>query len=112
MSYSLVINHINKVLNECGNNIHLVPTGVITISAIKSDLSIEIVTEVIKAKNLCFEIKRPIPRNPKTPPERYSINRIRISKRMINNYAKGNPYSDEELIHILKTKNDLFAYYN
>ena len=109
MNYSLVIQHIQKVLNKCGDNVLFKSTG--STANFDTDISIEIETTNILKKNKCCEISEPLPLC-KEEEEKYKINRIRISADMITDYEKGYPYSDETIIGLLKTKKGLFGCYN
>lgn len=113
MSYHLVIEHIQQILHECGDNVNLIPTGNKPPSQIKpGDLSIEVKQTVIRGVNNCFRIKTPYPINISTiHPDRYIITRVRISNKMIDDYSKGFPYSKEELIHVLENKDAMFGYF-
>lgn len=112
MSYYSVIEHIQQVLHACGDNVNLIPTGNTPPSQIKpGDLSIEVEQTVIKRVNNYFEIKTPSPIHPKNPTGGYIITRVRISNSMIDDYSKGFPYSNDELIHAIANKDGMFGYF-
>ena len=113
MSYYSVIEHIQEILHECGDNANLIPTGNNPPSQIKpGDLSIEVKQTVIKIENDCFKIKPPYPLHPNNPPGGYIITRIRISKSMIDDYSKGHPYTNDELKKVMANKEFMFGYFD
>ncbi len=111
MSHIQVINHIQTVLNNCGDNVRLVPTGAVTNSERPGHLSIEVRQVQIKKHNKNFQVPPPQPMNQDDLDDNYTINRIRISSSMIDDYSKNYPYTDEDLIGLLSSKTFLFGYY-
>ena len=102
MNYSLVIHHIQKVLNKCGDNV------LFKTASFDTDISIEIETTNILKENKCCEISELLQLCKEEQDEKYKINRSRISSDMTTDYEKGYPYSDEKIIGLLKTKKGLF----
>lgn len=113
MSYILVIRHIQRVLNSCGDPVIFTPTGK---HMMNSDfkISIEIKKVSIKKKNNCFPINPPNPICEKTEKSdtEYQIDRIRISKSLIDDYSKGFSLSDEEMKRMIANNKSLFGCYD
>lgn len=110
MSYSKVIKHIEKILNQCGDPVRLIPTGQKTMSE-TGNMSIEINKAQIQRQNKCFQIPSPSPNCNSNPEDTYWINRIRISPSTADDYSKNYPFTDEEIQDIISTKTTLFGYY-
>jgi hypothetical protein len=112
MSQQKVLSHLESLLNKMGNNIHIVATGNTVNSEIPADLSIEI--NPITILNTFNELLIPKP-GPQSESdfgtETYTINRIRLSTSIIDDYSKKIPYSDEELLNVIMHKELLFGYY-
>lgn len=111
MSHNLVISHIQKVLNNCGDDVRLVSTGAITNSEMPGNLSIEIRPVRIKKHNDNFPVPPPQPMCQDDDEDTYAINRIRISTSMIDDYSKNWPYTDEDIIGVISGKTFLFGCY-
>ena len=79
MSYIQVINHIQKVLNQCGDSVILSPTGLQILSE-TGQMSIEIRRVSIMQQNNCCVIPPPSPSCNDNPENKYWVNRIRISQ--------------------------------
>lgn len=110
MSYKLVIRHIQNILNQCGDSVNLIPTG----QQVESDtgqVSIEVKSTLIMRQNKYCAIPPPSPFYSHDPEDKYSINRIRISQRLAENYSKNFPLTDEEMKSIICEKTDLFGFY-
>lgn len=112
MSKQKVLSHLESLLNEMGNNIRIVTTGNTSNSDIPGNLSIEI--NPITILNAFNELLIPKP-GPQCKfdfgTETYTINRIRLSTSIIDDYSKKAPYSDEELLDVVMHKELLFGYY-
>lgn len=112
MSYRIILRQIEKVLNDCGDNIKLTPTGNETPSTeFIGKLSIAIVETYISKENSCFKLGKPFPESSKNTDDKICINRIRISSRMIDDYAKNYPYSNDELQNMISGNDEIFGYY-
>jgi len=61
MNNFLVIEHIEKILNNCGDNVFISPTG--NIVNANTDISIEIKDVEIYANDKCFVISEPFPKS-------------------------------------------------
>lgn len=110
MSYTLVIRHIQKILNKCGDPVILSQTGQQTMSE-NGQMSIEIKRVLIMKQNLCCAIPPPSPTCNENPQDKYWINRIRISPSFADDYSKNFPLTDEEMQSIICTKPFLFGCY-
>lgn len=110
MSYIQVIRHIQRVLNQCGDSVILMPTGMQTFSD-PGIMSIEINRVTILRQNNCFAVQPPIPSSGNNPVNGYWVNRIRISQSLADDYSKNFPLTDEELKNLICTRPNLFGYY-
>lgn len=110
MSYTLVIKHIQAILNQCGDPVNLIQTGQQTVGD-TGNMSIEINTTLIMRQNKYCTIPPPSPFYSHDPKDKYSINRIRISQRLAEDYSKNFPLTDEEMKSIICEKTDLFGFY-
>ena len=112
MSYRLILRQLEKVLNECGDNIKLTPTGNETPSTeFIGKLSIEIVEAYISKETKCFKLGKQFPESYKNTDDKICINRIRISSRMIDDYTKNNSYSNDEIKNMINGNDEIFGYY-
>lgn len=113
MSYYRVLQHIEQVLNSCGDTVNLIPTGN-TVPSTQSigSLSIEIEEVYILKQNNCFSISCPNPTSNENSDTKWKINRIRVSETMIDDYAKNYPFTNQDMLTFISGKSDLFAYYN
>ena len=109
MSYSQVIRHVQKILNECGDPVILNPTG--QQMSESGQMSIEIRKVLILRKNNCCELPQPSPICSDNPEDKYWINRIRISPSLADDYSKNYPLTDEEMRNVICTKTFLFGCY-
>lgn len=110
MSYHLVIRHIQKVLNQCGDPVVLIPTGPMVMQE-NGKMSIEIRRAAILRKNNCCTMAPPYPMCNDNPEDKYWVNRIRISPSMADDYSKGYPYNDDELRNFICGNELLFGCY-
>lgn len=110
MGYTLVIKHIQTILNQCGDTVNLKQTGQQTVGD-TGDMSVEVNRTFIMRQNKCCAVPRPSPFYSHDPEDKYSINRIRISPRLAENYSKNFPLTDEEMKSIICEKTDLFGFY-
>ncbi|BFO68081.1 hypothetical protein [Chryseobacterium sp. KCF3-3] len=110
MSYTLVIEHIQKILNQCNDPVNLIPTGRQTMSE-TGDMSIEIEKALIMKQNMCCSILPPSSICSDNPEDKYLINRIRISKRLANDYSQGFFLTDKQMKDVISEKTLLFDYY-
>ena len=105
MSYSSVISHIQKVLNDCGDNVVLTPKGEPAPSQVSGQFTIEIRKVAILRQNKCCTLPTPTQLCSDNPADKYWINRIRISKSLADDYSINNRFSDDEMRnHICKTE--------
>ena len=111
MSYALIIRHIQRIFNQCGDPVILMPTGQ-KILAENGQLLIEIRKVLIMRKNNCCTIPSPTPCSSDNPPDKYWINRIRVSVSLADDYSKGFPFTDDEIRNTISTKTFLFACYD
>ncbi|WP_149208052.1 hypothetical protein [Flavobacterium johnsoniae] len=112
MSQSAVLKHIEKILNNMGNSVHISTTGNFTNSE-NGDISIEIKPINISSSFNEFLLPIPKPQNKiDIDTNTYSINRVRISTSMIDDYSKKYPYSDGDILEIILHKEFLFGWYN
>lgn len=114
MSIQKVIIHIEKVLNTMGNQVQISVTGSNVISQYSGHISIDI--KPIKILNSFNTVLLPTPKpqsssDANSNSNSYYINRIRLSDIMINDYSKNYPYSDNDLLDMIKTKGFLFGFY-
>jgi hypothetical protein len=109
MSYRLVINHIQRILNECGDPVILATTGV----QIPMELgtSIELRKTAILVQNNCCQMPPPTPQCEDNPEDKYSINRIRISPSLADDYSKNHPYTDDRMKQFICSNQSLFGCY-
>ena len=110
MSYYQVIDHIQKVMNSCGDPVRLIMTGTQTIHE-SGQMSIEIKAVQILRKNNCCVIPAPQPICSENQDEKYWVNRIRISTCIADDYSKGFPFTDEEIRNMICTKSFLFGFF-
>ena len=108
MSYQMVISHIQRILNKCGDPVVLIPTGNQLLHE-SGRMVIEIRRVTILRKNNCCTMPPPMPICADNPPDEYWINRIRISPSMADDYSKGFPYQDEELRNLICSHDFLFG---
>ncbi|WP_298152230.1 hypothetical protein [Flavobacterium sp.] len=111
MSHTLVLNHLQRVLNLCGDNVRLIPTGDVVNSEMPGHLSVEIRPVRIKKHNNNCSVPPPQPMCQDDKEDSYAINRVRISTSMIDDYSKKFPYTDEEIIGLISGKTYLFGCY-
>jgi hypothetical protein len=105
-----VVEHIQQILNQCGDPIELLPTGDYMQNE-NGQYSIELEEVFLKRENNVFTLPAPNPISAKDTDECFVITRIRIGRTMMDDYSKGYPFSDEEVLNVLKEKEDLFGYY-
>jgi len=110
MSYTQVIKHIQKILNQCGDSVILTPTGNQTLSE-SGQMTIEINKVLIMRQNDCCIIPPPSPTCDNNPNDKYWINRIRISTSLADDYSKNYPLTDEEIRNTICEKAFLFGCY-
>lgn len=110
MSYIRVIRHIETILNQCGDSIVFIPTGSQTIGS-GNRMSIEIEDILIKRQNRCGIVSQPSPLSNNNPPDKYLINRIRITPSLADDYSKGFPFTDDEVRKLISDNDFLFGYY-
>ncbi|OIV41347.1 hypothetical protein [Flavobacterium johnsoniae] len=111
MSQLAVLNHIEKILNYMGNNINIIATGNFTNSE-NGDISIEIKPIKISSSFNEFLLPTPKPQNKiDIDTNTYSINRVRISTSIIDDYSKKYPYSNNDILEIILHKEFLFGWY-
>lgn len=110
MSYILVIRHVQRILNQCGDPVVLSTTGFQTMSE-SGQMSIELKRVLILKQNNCCTIQPPMPLCNDNPEDHYWINRIRISPRLADDYSKNYPLTDDEMQNIIRTKTFLFGCY-
>ncbi len=110
MNYTLVIKHIQTILNQCGDPVNLIQTGQKTICD-TGDMSIEINRACIMRQNKYYAVPPPSPFYSHDPKDKYSIKRIRISQRLAEDYSKNLPLTDDEMKSIICEKTDLFSFY-
>lgn len=108
MSYTAVINHIQRVLNNCGDPVILIQTGIQTPHD-SGQTSIEVHRVTILRQNNCCTIPTPTPSSKDNPANSYWINRIRISPSLADDYSKNDPFSDNEMQNMICTKLFLFG---
>lgn len=112
MSYLNILKQIEQVLNSCGDNVSLIPTGNTTPSTeFIGKLSIEIIETYILKENSCIKLGKPFPESIKNTEEKICINRIRLSTRMIDDYTKKCPYNNDEMKNMINENNTIFGYY-
>lgn len=113
MSYQKVLLHLENQLNNMGNNIHIVATGnTVNSNDIPGHISIEIETITIQDSFNELILPKPGPQNKSDlGTQTYTINRVRLSYSMIEDYSNNYPYSDSDLLHVIKNKELLFGYY-
>ena len=111
MSYTIVVEHIERILNQCGDPVHF------TLTEYKAPhesghISLEIKkVAILKKNNCCAEMPEPSPLGKNNPPGKYWVNRIRISHSLSFEYSRGNPMSDEEIKGMIRNKKFLFGYH-
>ncbi len=110
MSYIDVIRHIQRILNNCGDPVILSPTGQSAMHD-SGHISIEIKTVGILRQNNCCNLPIPSPLSVENPPNKFLINRIRISQSLADDYSKNFPYTDSEMQNLICSKQFLFGYY-
>mgnify|MGYP007082192085 CR=1 FL=1 len=110
MSYTAVIGHIQEVLNKCGDPVVFITTGN-QAPHDSGQMSIEIHRAYILRQNQCCTIPQPTPMCSDNPPDKYCVNRIRISQSLADDYSKGYPMTDEEIKNTICTKTFLFGCY-
>ena len=108
MSISRVINHMQRVLSQCGDPVFFQPTGQ-TAMADPGNLTVEINKVLLKRQNNCFILPIPYPACRENPDDGYWVNRIRISTSMIDDYSENHSYTDDELRGIISKKANLFG---
>jgi hypothetical protein len=108
MSYSMVINHFQRVLNSCGDSVILTPTGATSHNGHKMIVEIEKVKIQVR-NNCCENVPPPSPECTNNPPSHYWVNRIRFTRNMVDDYSKGVPYSDQEIKGLICSAEDLFG---
>lgn len=112
MSHQKVLSHLESLLNKMGNNIHIVSTGNTNNSQIPGELSIEINPITILNSFNQLLIPKPGPQSKSDlGAETYTINWIRLSTSIIDDYSKKFPLSDEELLDVIMHKELLFGNY-
>ena len=111
MSYSLVINHIQSVLNACGDSIQIIPLGQ-PVPHESGHMSIEIQKTYILRQNRCCAIPPPSPMCTDNPIDKYCINRIRISNSMADDYSKSSRWTDAQIRDLICSKTFLFGCYD
>jgi hypothetical protein len=111
MGYIQIIRHIETTLNQCGDLIVFEPTGDQVMSSEYMQMSIEIKNVLIKRENNCGTVARPSPMSNNNPPDKYWVNRIRISPSLAEDYTNGFPLKDDEIRSLISDKTFLFGYY-
>ena len=112
MSYQKVLLHLENLLNKMGNNINIITTGNTVNSEIPGNLSIEINQITILDSFNQLLLPKPGPQcKSDVNTNTYTINRIRLSTSIIDDYSKKFPFSDEELLNMILHKELLFGYY-
>ena len=106
-----VVEHIQQILNQCGDPAELIPTGDYMLNE-NAEYSIELEKTLVKKKNDIFNLPAPIPPSPDDTDEHFVITRIRIGRLMMGDYSNGGSFSDEEVLNILQEKKGLFGYYD
>lgn len=97
-SIPTVLNQISRVLSSmCGQSITVVPTGKQCINE-NGKCSIEI--KEISIPNTA--ISQPNPACPQDTDGFYKVNRIRLGKGILDDTAKGFPFSEEEIKTVIK----------
>lgn len=101
-----LLNQVSKVLSDlCKQTIALVPTGNQCLNE-NGKVSIEI-HEVNIPDSI---ISEPNPSCPQNPDGIYKVNRIRLGKGILDDMAKGCPFSDDEIKDVIKGI-DTWVYY-
>lgn len=111
MSYNLVVEHIQRILNKCDDPVGFSLTGNQAPHESGHE-SLEVKKVAILRKNLCCdEVPEPSPLGKNNPAGKYWVNRIRISQSLSEDYSRGFPMSDKEIQDMICQKKFLFGYY-
>jgi len=110
MSYLAVLNHIERIINQCGDNISIIPNGNQILNE-NAEMSIKINPIEILRQNKYFVIPPPTPICNDNPNDKYWINMVRIPINLADDYSKNFPLSDEEMKKFISGKINLFACY-
>jgi hypothetical protein len=108
MNYTAVINHIQRILNNCGDPVILTPTGKHAPHD-SGQISIEIRKVAILQQNNCCTIPPPSPSCADNPVDKYWINHVRISPSLMNDYSKNDSWTDDEIKKLICKKEFLFG---
>jgi len=108
MSYTQVIRHVQRILNQCGDPVILSLTGD-QVMGDPSQMTLGIDRVFIKKQNNNFTIPAPSLTCTENPDGGFWINRIRISPSLADDYSKNYPLKDDELMNLIAKKETLFA---
>lgn len=110
MSIMLVIDHIQHILNECGDPVILTPIGQ-PMQGQNGNWVIELEKTFVLRRNKCCELPPTNPMCKDNPEDSYCINRIRISNTYADDYSKQFPLTNEQMRSHICIKQDLFGCY-
>lgn len=107
-----VIEHIQRILKQCGDSVILQPTGGSVVQGDhNTDIAFTIKDTLVLAQNSCCTIPSPTPMRRDNPEGKYWINVVRISHNMIDDYSKESYWTDDQIRNLMICKKEwLFGY--
>jgi hypothetical protein len=112
-----ILTHIEKVFNELGLDLQINQKGIpIASTSLVGKLSFECepfkIPCQLAIQMVIFDLPAPYPHGEGDEDGNYTVNRIRVSKSLINDYNDNHPFTDDELEKQIMKNTMLFGFYN